>query len=52
MEKDIIINNKEETNLKIRIPSPKLDDIDEYENKIKSQKYSIFKYFLCCMCFY
>jgi len=52
MEKDIIINIKEDNNLKIRIPSPKLDDIDESENKIKSQKYSIFKYLLCCKCFY
>ena len=52
MEKDIIINTKEDNNLKIRIPSPKLEDIDESDNKIKSQKYPIFKYLLCCMCFY
>ena len=52
MEKDTIINIKEDKNLKIRIPSPKSEEINESEIKIKSQKYSIFKYLLCCMCFY
>ena len=39
----------ENSNLKIRIPTPKPDDNDDNDDKIKSQKYSIFKYILCCM---
>ena len=41
-----------EDNLKIRIPSPKSDDIYEIENEVKYHKYSIFRYLLYCMCFY
>jgi hypothetical protein len=52
MEKDIIIITKEDKNLKIRIPTPKSEEYDDSENKIKSQKYSICKYLLCCMCFF
>jgi hypothetical protein len=42
---------EKDNNLKIRIPSPKPEDINESETKIKSQKYSIFRYLLYCMCF-
>lgn len=52
MEKDIIVNTKEDNNLKIRIPSPKPEDINENEIKMKYKKYTILNYFLYCMCFY
>jgi len=49
----IIYNIMDKDSLKIRIPTPKVNnDIfdDDQDNKIK--KYSLFKYLICCMCCY
>lgn len=53
MDKDIIINGvSKETessqNLKIRIPSPKVEDINIKE-KSKEKKYNCFTYVISCI---
>jgi uncharacterized membrane protein len=53
MDKDIRININNQgldspNNLKIRIPTPKSDNI-ELDEKSKIKKYTTFYYIMCCM---